>query len=81
MVSDPLSDPLRVLAEERERSAGELVDVTRLHCLWLRQLEERLREVGLDYESRKIRTARIALSMAADACLTDTARIDVGDDL
>lgn len=76
VVTVPVPDPHAVIADERERSAGELVDIARLHCLWLRGLESRLIEIGLDYEARRLRVARVALSLAADACLTDTAKID-----
>jgi hypothetical protein len=38
------------------------VDIIRVHCLWLRQLEEQLWRVGLDYEARKARAALIAVN-------------------
>lgn len=71
-------DPDEMLASARDEEIGALVDAVRLHCIWLRQLEHRLREAHLDLEADLARDGRAVLSRKADACLTTTARIDTG---
>jgi hypothetical protein len=76
----PVHDPDRVIADAREEIFGDLMDAVRLHCVWLRQLESRLQELGgLDHEVMRCRDGRAALMRRADACLTTTDRIEVGD--
>lgn len=75
----PVPDPERVIADAREEMVGHLLDAVRLHCVWLRQLEQRLREAGLEHEALRTREGRVVLTSRADACLTTTERIDVGD--
>lgn len=65
------------LRSAREEQVHELLMGVRLHCLWLRKLEARLVEAGLDDEAATTRSGRQVLTAKADACLEVTERIDV----
>ncbi|MBK8241667.1 MAG: hypothetical protein IPN32_38480 [Deltaproteobacteria bacterium] len=69
--------PDEMLQAARTDQVHELLMAVRLHCVWLRKLEARLVEAGLDAEATTTRDGRRVLTSHADACLEVTERIDV----
>lgn len=70
-------DPDAALEAARKEQVQDLLVAVRMHCIWLRQLEARLVEAGLDQEAQTTRNGRHVITARADACLEVTERIDV----